>query len=149
MSLEQPKFNEIFASGAGTGEILDWPSTSYIRGWGYLSIDEPPTMEFFNKLQNANDKKAQYLFESMNIRKNTTLYNQDDIVYSPNLPKKGTALLCVTGGITGSIEPDFSGVNIGDTVTDGTVTWQIAASDYNIKLASDTDMEEIITEVFE
>ena len=47
-----------------------------------------------------------------------------DIVYSKNL-NKGCYLVCTQGGATGDIEPQLLNKNVGETVTDGAVTWTV------------------------
>ena len=84
MSIVQPDFSKIFASGAAIGELLNWPDENYLRGWGYLKESEPPPMEFFNALANLSDTKDNYLFQAINIRKNKTQYHIDDIATTPN-----------------------------------------------------------------
>lgn len=34
MSIVQPDFSKIFASGAAIGELLNWPDENYLRGVG-------------------------------------------------------------------------------------------------------------------
>lgn len=50
-------------------------------------------------------------------------YAVDDVVYTDNNNK--VALKCITAGTTSNTELDISTKNIGDTVTDGTVVWQV------------------------
>lgn len=143
---EQPKFNTIFASGAGIGELLNWPDVDYLRGWGYLGKSEPPPMEFFNALQNTSDLKAQYLFESLNVRRNSTAYVYGDVVMSPNMPKS-TVLFCMQGGTSAAAEPDFSAAKEGETYTDGSVKWEIISRANKITLAANSDITTMISEV--
>jgi hypothetical protein len=146
MAITQPKYSEIFASGASSGELKNWPSTDYLRGWGYLGKAEPPPMEFFNALQNVSDLKDQYLFESLNIRTNTTAYTYGDVVMSPNLPKS-LVLFCSIGGASDTAEPDFTDAVEGSTYTDGTVTWTIIPRAYRIVLATDDEITSAVSEV--
>ena len=60
------------------------------------------------------------------LRKNSTAYAVGDIAYNENLPSY-MHLLCTTGGTTDSTEPDFTGAQIGGTISDGTVVWTYAA----------------------
>ena len=39
-------------------------------------------------------------------------------------------LVCITAGTSGATEPDLTGVSIGDTVTDGTATWEVRGLKY-------------------
>ena len=50
-------------------------------------------------------------------------YSVGDVVYSDTNNK--VALKCTTEGTTSNTELDISGNNIGDTVTDGSVVWQV------------------------
>ena len=68
-------------------------------------------------------------------RQNSTAYSVGDVALSASLPS-GLVLKCTTGGTTAATKPSFSGAAVGDTVTDGTVTWLI--SYYN------TDYESIV-----
>ncbi len=124
MAITQPDFTKIFASGAAVGEVLTWPETSFLRGWGYLKDSEPPPMEFFNALQQSSDTKDLYLFKAGNIRENKVQYHVGEIVTTPNLSSK-FLLVCVTEGTTGENEPTLSAVTKGSTVTDGTCKWQV------------------------
>lgn len=54
----------------------------------------------------------------------TTEYSAGNLVKTPSIPSQ-YALVCTEGGLSGATEPDYTGVNLGDTVTDGTVTWLI------------------------
>ena len=125
MAFVQPDYDKIFASGAAVGEILNWPSLDYLRGWGYLGESEPPPMEFFNRLQNESDLKAQYLFEAGNIRKKSTLYKVGEIATTPNLSSKYW-LVCTVEGTTGENEPTWSDIE-NTIITDGTCKWRITA----------------------
>lgn len=57
-------------------------------------------------------------------RKSSTSYIIGDIVYSKNLPNH-YYLECVAAGTSGSTEPIYSTIEIGQYVQDGTVTWII------------------------
>lgn len=122
MSITQPDFNKIFASGATTGEVLQWPDASFLRGWGYLQQNEPPPMEFFNALQQMGDTKDQYLFKAANIRESNKHYSVGDVVTSPNLPSK-YSLKCTVEGTTDNNEPTFGAVSNGELVNDGSCQW--------------------------
>lgn len=145
-NIEQPSFDAIFASGAGIGELLSWPSDDYLRGWGYLGKAEPPPMEFFNSLQNVSDLKSQYIFKSLNIRKNSTVYTYGDVVLSPNMPQS-LQLFCTQSGTTSSVEPSMDNIVEGNTVTDGTVKWLALPRAYRITMATNEQIQSAITEV--
>lgn len=149
MAIKQPKFDVIFGSSASIGEMLDdWPELEYLRGWGYLDKGEAPPLEYFNKLQNVSDLKSQYLFNSLNIRKNNTTYTKGDVVLSPNISKK-FALYCSVGGDTAISEPDFSKAEVGSTFSDGSVTWEIIPRAYKITIASEQTIKSMVKEAFE
>lgn len=145
--MEQPNFDAIFSSGAVQGEIVQWPDNEYLRGWGFLDKGDAPPMEYFNRLQNLSDEKAQYLFNSLNIRKNSTSYTNSDVVLSPNLPKNAV-LFCSVGGDTALSEPDFSKAAIGDTYKDGSVTWEVIPRAYKITVVSEQAIKNMVEEAF-
>lgn len=145
MVMKQPTFDLIFGSSASIGEMIDsWPELDYLRGWGYLDKGEAPPLEYFNKLQNVSDLKSQYLFNSLNIRKNSTSYVNGDIVLSPNLPKS-LVLACTISGDTAVSEPDFSKATLGVTYTDGSVTWEVIPRAYRLQTATNVEIQNLIT----
>lgn len=149
MVMKQPTFDLIFGSSASIGEMIDsWPELDYLRGWGYLDKGEAPPLEYFNKLQNLSDLKSQYLFNSLNIRKNNTSYVNGDIVLSPNLPKS-LVLACTVGGDTAVSEPDFREAVLGATYTDGSVIWEVIPRAYKITIVSEQTIKSMVKEAFE
>ena len=136
MSIVQPDFSKIFASGAAIGELLNWPDENYLRGWGYLKDSEPPPMEFFNALANLSDTKDNYLFQAINIRKNKTQYHIDDIATTPNLTSK-YQLICIQEGVTAEAEPTWPDTD-GEEVLDGACKWRVTSKVANgITIAED------------
>lgn len=123
-AIAQPDFSQIFASAAALGELLTWPSEDYLRGWGYLQPQEAPPMEYFNAFYNGTDTKLLYLFTAANIRKNSTAYQVDDILTSPNLDSKFW-LVCTQAGTTDANEPDYSEVEANQEITDGTAKFLV------------------------
>lgn len=73
-----------------------------------------------NVIANANDLAHNYLQQGKQ-------YVAGDIVYSKNL-NKGCYLVCTQGGATGDSEPQLINKNVGETVTDGAVTWTVRAN---------------------
>ena len=164
MVMKQPTFDLIFGSSASIGEMIDsWPELDYLRGWGYLDKGRPPKLdkkieedliaenqrlrmenEYLKKLKNVSDLKSQYLFNSLNIRKNNTSYVNGDIVLSPNLPKS-LVLACTVGGDTAVSEPDFREAVLGATYTDGSVTWEVIPRAYKLKTATESEIQNLIT----
>ena len=55
----------------------------------------------------------------------TTSYSEGNQVKTPSLPPQ-YVLVCTTAGTSGDGEPDYTDVAVGDSVTDGTVTWEVA-----------------------
>lgn len=146
--MDQPKFNLIFGSGATQGEMLqDWPELEYLRGWGFLDPGDAPAMEYFNRLQNLSDLKAQYLFGAIGVRENNKSYVSGQVVISPNLPAN-TALFCSSGGETATNEPDFSDALVGSIYNDGSATWEVIPRYNKITLASEQDIKDIVKEAF-
>ena len=123
-AIAQPDFSQIFASAASIGELLNWPSEDYLRGWGYLQPQEAPPMEYFNAFYNGTDTKLLYLFTAANIRKNSTAYQVDDILTSPNLDSKFW-LVCTQAGTTDANEPDYTEVEANQEITDGTAKFLV------------------------
>lgn len=119
----QPDYSKIFASGAAVGEVLNMPDESYLRGWGYLNASEPPPMEFFNYIMRGYDEKMYYLFDSQNIRKNSTRYEVGDVVTTPNLPS-GFLLVCKTAGTSDLTEPSWP-TKATASIVDGSVRWEL------------------------
>ena len=58
------------------------------------------------------------------LRKKSTTYAADDMTYHVDLPT-GWYLECTTGGTTSASDLVITSPSVGDTVTDGTVTWTI------------------------
>lgn len=63
-------------------------------------------------------------------RSANTAYVVGEVVYVDN--NKKVALKCTTAGTTSADELDVSGNNIGDTITDGTVVWQVCNRTSNV-----------------
>lgn len=60
-----------------------------------------------------------------------TAYTVGNQVRTPSLPSE-VVLVCTTAGTSGATEQTYTGVSVGDSVTDGTVTWLVANSLPNI-----------------
>ena len=59
----------------------------------------------------------------------TTAYTVGNMVKTPSLPSQ-YCLVCTTAGTSGANEPSYSGKTVGDSVSDGSVTWMVA-DDFN------------------
>ena len=53
-----------------------------------------------------------------------TEYSVGNVLRTPSLPYH-LQLICIIAGTTGSAEPDYTDIETGDTVTDGTVVWSV------------------------
>lgn len=103
-------------------EEVTYDSSLLKDSWGSNDTVKPNN---FNELSgavkkvvaNANDLAHNYLQQDKQ-------YVVGDIVYSKNL-NKGCYLLCTQGGTTGDSEPQLINKNVGETVTDGSVTWTV------------------------
>ena len=113
-----------------------WSDDDYASGWD-ITGDMPPTRQQFDALQRTNDDKAAYLldkvYSSARLLKRSAHYNKGDRVYAEGL-KAGLYLECTTAGMSGTDAIDFSSSKVGDTITDGGVTWTV------VKYALTTDV---------
>lgn len=114
----------------------NWSDDDYASGWN-ITGEMPPTRQQFDALQRANDDKAAYLldkvYSSARLLRRSTHYNKGDRVYAEGL-KAGLYLECATAGMSGTDAVDFSSSRVGDTITDGGVTWTV------VKYALTTDV---------
>lgn len=55
----------------------------------------------------------------------TTNYSEGNQIKTPSLPPQ-CVLVCTAAGTSGNEEPDYTNVDVGDSVTDGTVTWLVS-----------------------
>lgn len=55
-----------------------------------------------------------------------TEYSVGNVLRTPSLPYE-LQLTCITAGTSGSAEPDYTDVEAGDTITDGTVEWMVSS----------------------
>lgn len=85
----------------------------------------------FNNLKEYDGK----LKEVVNIWQKQKAYSIDYIVQY-----KGRYLKCTTAGTSGTTTLDFTDVEIGDTITDGTVTWEVIGL-FGVSGTSITDWE--------
>ena len=74
---------------------------------------------FFGSMNVANGALA-----PVNTLQRSTEYAAGDVVQSDLVHAK-YHLVCTTAGTTGSAEPNFANVAVGDTVTDGTAVWTV------------------------
>ena len=74
---------------------------------------------FFGSVDVANGANA-----PVNSLQRSTAYAAGDIVQSDLVHAK-YRLVCTTAGTTGATDPNFAGVGVGGTVTDGTAVWTL------------------------
>ena len=67
-----------------------------------------------------HNKIVEYIDKNSSVRQNNHLYNKDEIVRFNNVWIK-----CVLGGTTASTPPTLTTEEIGTTITDGRVSWEI------------------------
>lgn len=133
--MNENDFNKRFGSNSPLPPY-NWSDDDYASGWN-ITGDMPPTRQQFDALQRTNDDKAAYLldkvYSSARLLRRSTHYNKGDRVYAEGL-KAGLYLECATAGMSGTDAIDFSSSKVGDTITDGGVTWTI------VKYALTTDV---------
>ena len=114
----------------------NWSDDDYASGWN-ITGDMPPTRQQFDALQRTNDDKAAYLldkvYSSARLLRRSAHYSKGDRVYAEGL-NAGLYLECATAGMSGTDAIDFSSSKVGDTITDGGVTWTV------VKYALTTDV---------
>lgn len=120
-------FDKIWAS---TSPLTPYSFTeaNYKSGWNFIGAT-PPSRQMWDFLQKNNDEKAQYLFNNTAKYYNwqaSTAYTVGNAVKTPTLPPE-CVLICTTAGTSDATEPDYTGVNIGDTVQDGTCEWLVSS----------------------
>ena len=133
--MNENDFNKRFGSNSPLPPY-NWSDDDYASGWN-ITRDMPPTRQQFDALQRTNDDKAAYLldkvYSSARLLRRSTHYNKGDRVYAEGL-KAGLYLECATAGMSGTDAIDFSSTKVGDTITDGGVTWAV------VKYALTTDV---------
>lgn len=73
-----------------------------------------------NGLKHYHNKIVEYINKNSSVRQNNHLYNKDEIVKFNNVWIK-----CMLGGTTASTPPILTTEEIGTTITDGGVSWEI------------------------
>lgn len=134
-------FNLIF--GQGASQQVAWSDSDYQNGWQTVG-DTPPTAEQFDALQRRSDLKAQELKitldsviqqTSEHSRQPSQAYGEGVIISASGLPAT-YYLRSTNSGITSAsalvIPAD---VEEGDTITDGTIIWEV------IRLALNEDLD--------
>ena len=73
-----------------------------------------------NGLKHYHKKIVEYINKNSSVRQNNHLYNKDEIVRFNDV-----WIRCVLGGTTASTPPTLETEEIGTTITDGNVSWEI------------------------
>ena len=73
-----------------------------------------------NGLKHYHKKIVEYINKNSSVRQNNHLYNKDEIVRFNDV-----WIRCVLGGTTASTPPTLTTEEIGTTITDGGVSWEI------------------------
>lgn len=117
-----PDFSKIWASESPLNPYV-FDDDEYLEGWATIG-EIPPDRRQFDAVQKQTDTKLLWLYQNSlhRMRQNSTVYAVGDIAFSESLPPS-LCLVCTTPGTTASTEPDFSGAEEWETVTDGTVVW--------------------------
>jgi hypothetical protein len=129
----------LFATDPDVGEILymisldsvpDWvpPSTSAltVSATYAMSIAIENATSITANIDAAGLVNAEMMALAAGLRQASTTYAAGAIMYDMQLSSHPDwRLECVTGGTTGNALLDLTGKVLGDTVTDGTVTWVI------------------------
>lgn len=79
-----------------------------------------------NGLKHYHEKIVEYINKNSIVRQNNHLYNKDEIVRFNDV-----WIRCVLGGTTASTPPTLTTEEIGTTITDGGVSWEIIGLVYS------------------
>ena len=93
------------------------------RYFKYPSDDQPTTQQDYQNAVKNWVATEESLVDSV-LWQPTTRYSVGNVVKTPSIPSQ-YCLICTTAGTSGTQEPDYTDIEIGDTVTDGTVTWKV------------------------
>ena len=93
------------------------------RYFKYPSDDQPTTQQDYQNAVKNWVATEESLVDCV-LWQPETIYSVENIVKTPSLPSQ-YYLVCTTAGTSGSTEPDYTSVQLGDNVTDGSVTWKV------------------------
>lgn len=98
---------------------------SDVTGLFNWNTDDNPTSEltYMNAVKNWQETEKN-LVDTV-LWQPTTAYTVGNMVKTPSLPAQ-YCLVCTTAGTSGANEPTYSSVSVGDSVTDGSVTWMVS-----------------------
>ena len=95
-----------------------------ITGLFNWNTDDNPTSEqdYMNAVKNWQETEKN-LVDTV-LWQPTTAYAVGNMVKTPSLPSQ-YCLVCTTAGTSGANEPTYGSVSVGDSVSDGSVTWAV------------------------
>ena len=98
-----------------------------ITGLFNWSTDEDPTsqQDYQNAVKNWQETEKN-LVDAI-LWQPETEYAVGNTLKTPSLPSE-CVLVCTAAGISGATEPSYTGVDVGDTVVDGTVEWLVSGN---------------------
>ena len=94
------------------------------RYFKYPSDDQPTTQQDYQNAVKNWVATEESLVDSV-LWQPTTRYDTGNVVKTPSIPSQ-YYLVCTTAGTSGDSEPTYTDVSVGDSVTDGSVTWEVS-----------------------
>lgn len=93
------------------------------RYFKYPSDDQPTTQQDYQNAVKNWVATEESLVDSV-LWQPTTRYETGNVVKTPSIPSQ-YCLVCTTAGTSDESEPTYTDVSVGDSVTDGSVTWRV------------------------
>ena len=93
------------------------------RYFKYPSDDQPTTQQEYQNAVKNWVATEESLVDSV-LWQPTTRYDTGNVVKTPSIPSQ-YYLICTTAGTSGDSEPTYTDVSVGDSVSDGSVTWRV------------------------
>jgi len=93
------------------------------RYFKYPSDDQPTTQQDYQNAVKNWVATEESLVDSV-LWQPTTRYDTGNVVKTPSIPSQ-YYLICTTAGTSGDSEPTYTDVSVGDSVSDGSVTWRV------------------------
>lgn len=90
----------------------------------YATDDQPTTQQAYQEAVRNWVKTIESVVDII-LWQPTTEYTVGNQVKTPNLPSQ-YVLVCTVAGTSGSAEPVYGVVGLGDIITDGTAKWKLA-----------------------
>ena len=98
-----------------------------IAGLFNWNTDDSPTSETDYMAAVKNWQETERNLVDTILWQPLTEYAVGNMVKTPSLPSQ-YCLVCTTAGTSGANEPTYSSLSVGDSVSDGSVTWKIKRS---------------------